>query len=351
MKRSNRVLAMVFAFGFGSVHAVNLNPDGVGGHPVIPTKRVIDQPNAVLDALKRNDFAALIEASERDSDIAAIAKQWDEKVARHREDRAKRAAAESEVPEAFNAFDDGMQQTWQKLQSAEGVDALVDELQPKVAEAVSENLLQFNLGFGAAFTALASEKDLSALEVQQLTQLMYAVQNWTGRVDFADRERLRAALNAVSRLVRQTKLKRFEDTEVLPFEDAIVHGDAMIATVKQVFAAYEVDVDQILKSVRFSEIDALFDMATLHVEARVFGVDLSHDFKMQWYEGEWAGVDYVEMRKQLKVDAAEEAVSAAAEAAAAAAKAAQGSAAKPSSGGCSADAEFDFGADAEAPAK
>jgi hypothetical protein len=339
MKRLILMLVLSWGFGAAMARVSDVDPDGGAANAdverVIPTSRVIDQPNALLSALKQNDFAAFLEASERNSDIVEIAKTWDERASLHRETAAKRAAenAKENAGAEFSMMDDTMQQTWQKLQSNEGVDLLVSEWQPKIAEEAGSSLMQFNVGFGAMLTSIASDKDLSAHEVQQLTQLMYAVQNWSGRVDFADAERLRRALLAVSRLVRQTGAKSFDETQALSFEEAVVHGDTLIKTIKQVLAAYDIDADEILNSVRLSEVDAFGDKATLHAEARVFGVDISHDFKKQFFEGDWQDVDVVEAQRhwretEAKQSQALEAAKAAADAAASAAKAADADAAK-----------------------
>jgi hypothetical protein len=263
--------------------------------PTLPMRHINETPNALLNAIKQNDFAALLEASEYGKDIATLAGEWNEKAERHRAEKARREVDRAELgddaPEALT--DDSMQQAWQKLQTDAGVELLVSELQPMIAEEAGKYIMQFNIAFGATLSGIASEKDFSAEEVQQLTQLMYAVQDWTGRVQFDDPARLRRALQAVAQLVRQTGLKRFDDTRTMAFEDAIVHGDSLIRTVKQVLAAYDLDADEILNSVRLSEIDAVDDRATLRVEARVFGVALTHDFKQQYFEGEWMDAETV----------------------------------------------------------
>jgi hypothetical protein len=258
-----------------------------------PPTRVTDQPNAVLLALKQNDFAALLAAVEYDKDIVEIARQWDESAELHREIQAKLAneiVADTDTDAAATA-DDTMQQAWIKLQSAEGVDALVAEWQPIIAEQAGDSLMKFNLGFGALLMEIANDKEMNATEMQQMTQLMYAVQGWTGRVDFADGERLRRALQAVSKLVRQTGLKQFGDIRGLYFEDAVVHGDSLIATAKQVLAAYDLPIDEMLNSVRLSEVDAHEDKATLRLEARLLGVNVSEDIERQYYNGTWMDPD------------------------------------------------------------
>jgi Skp family chaperone for outer membrane proteins len=355
MMRSKWICAFGLSLALVSAQAVEVAGEKDGVARSAPPTRVSDQPTAVLNALKQNDFAGLLEATESDKDLAEIAKQWNEQAERQRKLQAKWASEQQDPAQAELALrvNEEQAQLWAKLQHAEGVDALVDEFQPKVAEAVSQHLLTFNLGFGAMLTEISRDQNLTAAEAQQLTQLMIAVQNWTARVDFADRERLRRALTAVSHLVRQTKAKSFDETQTLPFEEAVVHGDAMLATVKKVLAAYDVDVDQILNSVRFSEFDVVGDRATLHATATVFGVDLSHDFKMRYYGDEWIPIEMAEVRENLdpELEGAEAAVAkmAAADAATAAeasARASPDAKRESSSGSCGEGAEFDIEIDA-----
>ncbi|MBK7144616.1 MAG: hypothetical protein IPH76_05210 [Xanthomonadales bacterium] len=287
----------------GTAGAAKLGP-GVAQQVSLPPTRVTDQPDALLLALKENDFAALLEAMENDKDIAQIAKQWDESAAERGAAAAKAATTEDATaePAAIDAAEDEAEMVWRKLQSAEGVEQLIAEWQPQIAESASKRAMEFNLGFGAMLTEIASDQNMGVDEVQQMTRLMYAVQDWIGRVDFADAGRLRSALNAVSRLVRQTGAKRFEDVQLLSFEDAVVHGDALLRTVKQVLAAYDVDADQILGSVRFSERDAQADRATLHIEGRVFGVDLVHDSRMRYWNNAWINADAADSMERWEAD-------------------------------------------------
>lgn len=258
-----------------------------------PQTRVTDVPNAILLALKQNDFAAFIDATEENKDIAELADEWNRHAVELRELNASAKVAEAVVVPGQEGIDRAAveppesERLWKQLQSEQGVEALVADWQPKIAANVSQRLMEFNLGFGALLTSIATDQELSAVQVQQLTQLMYAVQDWSGRVDFADSDRLRRALGAVARLVRQTGVDRFDDVQQLAFEDAMVHGDALLRTVKQVLLAYDIDADQILNSVRLSEVDAAGQHATLHIELRMFGVDLSHDVRQTHVGGRW----------------------------------------------------------------
>lgn len=297
---------LVLAFATFAVAAAEMVAGNVKLAPTVaqqvsrPPTRVTDQPDALLLALKENDFAALLEALENEKDIAQIARQWDASAAERRAAAAKAARVEPAGGEAVvvEVLEDDGEVVWRKLQTDEGVAQLIAEWQPLIAESASKRVMEFNLGFGAMLTEIASDQNMGVDEVQQMTRLMYAVQDWIGRVDFADGGRLRSALNAVSRLARQTGAKGFEDLRLLSFEDAVVHGDALLRTVKQVLAAYEVDADQILGSVRFVERDVQADRATLHIEARVFGVDLVHDSRMRYWQDQWFNAETADAMEQ-----------------------------------------------------
>lgn len=312
MKRIGCGLALALALALATlavtagevaVASAKLAP-AVAQQAAVPPTRVTDQPDALLLALKENDFAALLEALENDKDIAQIAKQWDASAAERRAAAAKAARVEPAAGEAVavEVLEDAGEVVWHKLQTAKGVEQLIAEWQPLIAESASKRVMEFNLGFGAMLSEIASDQNMGVDEVQQMTRLMYAVQDWTGRVDFADAGRLRRALDAVSRLVRQTGAKRFEDVQLLSFENAVVHGDALLRTWKQVLAAYELDADQILDSVRLGERDAHADRATLHIEARVFGVDLVHDSRMRYWNNAWINADAADSMERWEAD-------------------------------------------------
>lgn len=264
-----------------------------------PTVLASDALNAALLALKQNDFAALQEALAEDKDLAEIAVDWD---ARADQAKQRRADAIEQDPEALSGVE-GVQDTWNKLLSDEGVDALVAEWQPALADTASKRVMEFNLGFAALLTGIASDRKLTADQVQQLTRLMYAVQDWTGRVDFADETRLRQAATAIAQLARGTRLKRFDEVETLRFEEAAIHGDELIRTVKRVLAAYDVDADAILNSVRIEEHDAVGDRAVLRMQVRVFGVALTHEQPMRYFEGQWMDADSAAVRERWAVEA------------------------------------------------
>ena len=312
-----RCLAIVWVLASGWVSAEAVQPTerpvaAVHARAETPPVRASDAMNAALLALKQNDFAALQEALDEDRDLGEIAAEWDERAEHAKQRRAEVLEQDPTARDMAELVDDTMQDTWSKLLSDKGVDALVAEWQPALADTASKRVMEFNLGFAALLTGIASNQKLNADQVQQLTRLMYAVQDWTGRVDFADETRLRQAVTAIAQLARGTRLKRFDDVETLRFEEAAIHGDELIRTVKRVLAAYDIDADAILNSVRIEEHDAVGDHAVLRMQGRVFGVELTHEQPMRYFQGHWMDADSAADVERWSVEADEAAGQAAA---------------------------------------
>lgn len=233
-----------------------------------------ETPLAVLDALRANDAEAFAEAVSRKSS-AELALEWER-------ERAKAASNEKSHTRGEDAH-----RIWNQLRTADGTAALVDELQPKIAEQASTAVLQFNLGLAAAMTAVVTEAKLPAAEAQQVSQVLLAVQRWANGIDFSDRARLERAVDAVAQFVRQSGLETPRELELLAYEDALALGDEAIAMVKRIAAAYDLDVDATLASIRVEELARDDELATMRVSANVLGVPISVTRELEYRASEW----------------------------------------------------------------
>jgi len=119
----------------GTAGGAKLGP-GLAQQASLPPTRVTDQPDALLLALKENDFAALLEAMENDKDIAQIAKRWDESAAERRAAAAKAGTTEAATtePAALDAAEDEAEMVWRKLQTDEGVEQLIGQIHAEGAQ-------------------------------------------------------------------------------------------------------------------------------------------------------------------------------------------------------------------------
>ena len=263
-----RRIALVLTL-FAATAAYAAPPADSSGIPS-PTAK----PLAVLDALRANDAEAFAEAVSRKSS-AELALEWER-------ERAKAASNEKSHTRGEDAH-----RIWQQLRTAEGTAALVDELQPKISEQASTAVLQFNLGLAAAMTAVVTDAKLPAAEAQQVSQVLLAVQRWANGIDFSDRARLERAVGAVAEFVRRSGLETPRELELLAYEDALALGDSAIAMVKRIAAAYDLDVDATLASIRIDELARDGELATVRVSAHVLGVPIAVTRELEYRGNEW----------------------------------------------------------------
>ncbi len=288
MKKLSLVLIFGMSFDAASVepekNSTTMEPVQATQLADLPPTRVSDEPNAYLNALKQNDFAALMEIGNGNKNLADIASEWDAGIERRRSIAAKAAdeAAEAHDDSAVLKPDNPTERAWTNLQSDQGIDQLIAEWQPQLSGA-NEHIQQMI----QSLTLSMARDDLTADQVAERMNVLQALTLWQGKTDFTDPLRLRRALQAVSQSVRATGLEKFSDVQDLRFEDAVIHGDNLIKTIKQVLLAYDVDADQILDSVRISEIDAVGNTATLLVEATIFGVNVSRHSRMKYHNDVW----------------------------------------------------------------
>ncbi|HET9484620.1 MAG TPA: hypothetical protein VFO79_11740, partial [Xanthomonadales bacterium] len=146
----------------------------------------------------------------------------------------------------------------------------------------------FNLGLAAMLTAIASEAELSPAESQQFSQLVLGVQRWAGGIDWSDASRVDRVLAAASGFVRRSGLASPRQVADLPYERALALGDDAIATAKLVLRAYDFDLDALLASISFEELERDGSTATVRTRLVAFGVPLDVTRELTWRRGRWS---------------------------------------------------------------
>jgi hypothetical protein len=246
----------------------------------------VEKRRAIVDALVVEDFQALVEAMGSADDLARMAQDRQRDLERAKEPDYKPSEAEIAI--------DGV---LAKLATREGVDALVAEWQPLLAEQANAKVIEFNLGLAAMMSALGEDKSASVEELRQRGQLILAVQAWANGVDFNDAARLRRAVDAAAGFVRKSGVRSSRDFMAMPFEDLVIRLDDALRAGKEILAAYDLDVDALLRSIEFSVVSRDGDRARIRTEATVLGVRLSHEEELRWYMNDWmdaGAVDSIE---------------------------------------------------------
>lgn len=264
-----------------------------------------EQHRALVDALIANDVEAIgLQVSGESQE--KLAREWER-------DRLRKANAEHPP-----YIDVELERIWSLLGTPEGTAVLADELYPKFAEQANLNVAQLNGGIAMTLASIASDGDLTPEEVQQLSQLMLAVQRWSNGMDWQDRARFNRAIDEVAGFVRRSQAKTATEIMLLPYEDALALGDDAIATAKRVLRVYDLDVDATLRTVRIEELSRDGDDATLRWSARVLDVPIGITRALRYqreHRNRWRDAKELEqeVRWQAEWEAAEAARAAEAE--------------------------------------
>lgn len=244
---------------------------------VEPEPSPVAQAQAEVAALLANDVAALFEANQSDG-LAAFARQWEADRGRRRGEAAK---AGPPMPEPIR-------HSWTLLLDDEGTEVLVREWHaeltgPRGAAAPGTLSVAIAGLFGKAMM------DTSRTPAERTSMLdgMRAAQAWAMRVDFSDPERLRCAVGALSKAVRDTGLDDPTAFADLPFENALLHMGGFLAAAKAIALAYDLDIDGMLRSHRVREVMREGDQATLESQFTLFGVPIVQRTTMALRDGQW----------------------------------------------------------------
>jgi len=237
------------------------------------------QMQAEIDALLANDVAVLFEANRRDG-LADFAREWEAA-------RERRRGADENV-KAMQAATRPFERTWTLLLDDEGTEALVREWHAELTGprgAAAPGTL--SVGIAGFFGKAMADPEQTPQQRATMLDAMRAAQAWAMRVDFSDPERLRRAVGALAKAVRDTGVDDPAAFADLPFEDALLHMGDFLAAAKAMALAYDLDIDAILRSHRVREVLREGDQATLESRITVFDVPLELRSTVVLRDGQW----------------------------------------------------------------
>lgn len=230
---------------------------------------------ALRDALVRDDVPGLVR-------LAVAAPEIDK--ARAEIVRGQREEISADSLEWRRKDFDG---SFGALLPAGAAEALLERVRPRLGEARA----MFMLGSGAFFFEAAQQirddQSLESAERTQLLALLQAAQLYLARVDVFDEHRMHKAISELSRAARATALQSYDQFRLLDFDTLLGRFGGFLPAGKRAFAAYDLDVNAILRSARFRTAAQDLDQATVSVQLTLLDVPVEFPMELHAWQGDW----------------------------------------------------------------
>jgi hypothetical protein len=235
----------------------------------------VQQIEQSLAALRDNDVGALIAAAVPKDQLAEMRAEYD------------KARAEPITDEDRKQFDDSVG----KLLSDGGVDSMMAEFEPKLAEMKAQMPMLIGMGMMVMQQGVQESTELSEAQKAQMGQMLTGLQQWAMGTDFADPARLRQALEALKAGVAESGIKSVDDLNALSYEQMLAKAGPVLGGVKSALSAYGLDVNAVLASVKPSLISMEGDAAKVKIDYTLFNTPLSMETELTRKDGFWYSKD------------------------------------------------------------
>lgn len=274
MKTPMLTLSLLGALALGSSLLVS-QPASAQVAPMLAASAAADPAQHVrdvVDALRRNDLPALVQAALPPQQYREAVDGW-EKLRlspTSEEDRAEFEAA------------------LQKWTAADTVDRVMAEIEPKLRERAVQSEGMVLMGLGAMHMAVNSPD--SELDEEQRTMLKAAlpgIENWVIATDFFDPATLRQALSLLVDAARGTGISSIDQIKMLSFDQALRRAGQMLTAGKQAVKLYGLDLDAIIASTRVELIEREGERARVRATVTAFNAPISTELELSLVEGRW----------------------------------------------------------------
>jgi hypothetical protein len=157
------------------------------------------------------------------------------------------------------------------------------------------------VGMGVMMAQQSVQQSTELTEVQktQMGQMLTGLQSWAMQTDFADPARLRRALEALKAGIEQSGVTSVDALKALEYEQMLSKAGPVLGGVKNALAAYDLDINAMLASVKPTLISMEGDLAKLKIDYTMFGTPLSMETELTRKDGYWYSKDAL---AQLEAD-------------------------------------------------
>lgn len=235
----------------------------------------VQQIEQTLAALRDNDVNALMTTAVPKDQLAEMRSEYE------------KARAEAITDEDRKQFDESVG----KLLADGGVDSMMAEFEPKLAEMKAQLPMMVGMGMMMLQQGVQESTELDDAQKAQMNQMLTGLQSWAMSTDFADPARLRQALEALKAGVEQSGIKTVDDLNALSYEQMLTKAGPVLGGVKGALSAYGLDFNAVLASVKPSLISQEGDVAKVKIDYTLFNTPLSMETELTQKDGFWYSKD------------------------------------------------------------
>lgn len=266
--------------------------------PTAPEKAAVQAPataatavEAQIKAFRNNDLKGLLTATLPASELERIRGEWETNRAQEITEQERAEFAES----------------WGKITAADGVDKIMAEIEPQLAQMKPQMAGMIAMGQGALMMSIQQNTELTDPQKAQATAFMNGLGGWATKTDFADAALMRKALTALADGLRATGVTKLDDIKAMNFDQLLEKAGPAVGGLKNALAVYGFSLDQIADSVKTEIVSEAGDSAKVKVTYTLFDSPQTFESELQKVDGKWYGKDMLAQIEKAKADAAAEA--------------------------------------------
>lgn len=249
--------------------------------------------DAQVRAFRNNDLKSMLGSMLPPAELERIRSEWDK-------NRQEEISEQERTEFAEN---------WGKLTAPDGVDKIMAEIEPHLAEMKPQMAMMIGMGQMGAQQMITESTDLTDAQKQQLQPIVTGFFGWAAKTDFTDAALMRKSLTALGDGLRATDIKQLDDIKALSFDQLLDKGGHALGGFKNALAVYGFSMDAVADSMKTELVSEAGDTAKVKISYALFDSPISFESEMQKVDGKWYGKDMLAQLEKAKAEAASEVAS------------------------------------------
>lgn len=275
MKIQTRIQIIIIAALMALLQACGGDDTGPGSAAKAIAKLDTNTPDgamlSVIQALKGNDIKSLMQVSMSKEDYERAVSEFE---------KVKLSPSESDKAQ--------FQQMMGMLTNDGAVDQLMAMATPQLEQMRAQLPMMLMMGKGMASSAIESSTDIPAEQKENATKVINALMDFVSENDVLSEEVTRKAISAAVETAKSLNMASLDELQNMSFDDAMNKASLVMAGTKNIFNAYGISLDDVLGSIKVSDVADNGDTATMKVAYELFGESFASDVKMLKKDGKWS---------------------------------------------------------------